>query len=445
MMRWALYNVLFGVGYLLVLPRFVYRMCRRGGYRKGILQRLAVYPADLRRRLAERPRIWIHAVSVGEVNVALRFMETLRDRRPGSAFVLTTTTSTGHGIAGEKLGDDDVLLYFPVDSPPIVAKVLAAIRPVAVLLTECELWPNLVRMAKARGIPVMLINGRISAASGRGYRALRCFFGPVLQMIDLLLVQSEKDRERLLAAGAPQAALHVMGSAKMDIPPPAASAAGTGAGELAARLWPDGERLVIVGGSTWEGEEEALLAVYRKVRSDFSNARLILVPRHAERRAAVEECIRRSGLTWVRKTVLDAGGQPGDAEPDVLLLDTTGELGGFYACADIVFVGKSLTQRGGQNFIEPAALGKPVVVGPHLENFQVEAPLFEQAGAFLRVGDTAELERALRLLLEDAAKRSEYGQRALAVVESGRGAVSRSVDLVLERLPASNSPANKSA
>ena len=434
-MRWILYNMLFTVGYLVVLPRFLYRMWRRGGYRKGILQRLAVYPPATRRRLAERTRIWIHAVSVGEVNVACRFMEEIRVRRRDAAFVLTTTTSTGHRIAEEKLAEQDVLLYFPVDSPPVVARVLAAVRPAAILLTECELWPNFVRMAKARGIPVMLINGRISSASARGYAALSWFFGPVLRMMDLLLVQSEKDRQGLLAAGAPEDSLHVMGSAKMDIPPQTPSAPDSQARGLLTRLWPDEQRVVIVGGSTWEGEETALLAAYRQLRSDFANTRLILVPRHAERRSSVEDHIRRSGMTWVCKTTLDAGGKLTDVPSDVLLLDTTGELGRFYACADIVFVGKSLTSHGGQNFIEPAGLGKPVVVGPNLENFPVEVALFEKADAFIRVADAAGLESALRDLLADANKRADYGQRARAVVDSGRGAVSRSVDLVLDALP----------
>ena len=434
-MRWILYNMLFGVGYLLVLPHFIYRMCRRGGYGKGILQRVAVYSQGLRVRLAERPRIWIHAVSVGEVNVAFRFMAEIRARRPGSAFVLTTTTSTGHRIAEEKLASDDVLLYFPVDAPPIMAKVLATIRPEAILLTECELWPNLVRAAKARGIPVILINGRISSSSARGYRMLRYFFGPVFRMMDLILVQGENDRQGLLAVGAPDDRIHVVGSAKMDIPPPVAATSDSQARALLARLWPGEGTVVIVAGSTWEGEESALLAVYGRLRPDFPDCRLILVPRHAERRPAVENQVRRSGMTWVCKTTLDAGGHSGEASPDVLLLDTTGELGRFYECADMVFVGKSLTAHGGQNFIEPAGMGKPVIVGPNLENFPVAASLFEKAGAFVRVADESGLESAFRDLLSQPDKRADHGRRALEVVESGRGAVCRSVDLVLGELP----------
>ncbi|MBM4142478.1 MAG: glycosyltransferase [Lentisphaerae bacterium] len=434
-MRWFVYNLLFAAGFLLMLPRFAFRMWRRGGYRRNFLDRLGLYGPEVRARLAGRPRIWVHAVSVGEVNVAARFMQAWRERCPAAAFVVTTTTSTGHAVAAGKLTREDVLLYFPVDFPPVCARVLDAVRPPALLLTECELWPNLVRAASARGIPVILINGRVSAASARGYRTLRAFFGPVLRMMSLLLVQGDADRAALAAAGAPRDRLRVMGSAKLAAAPPDRARV-EAARALLERLWPGTGRLVLLGGSTWPGEEKALLSAVRALRPDFPGLRLVLVPRHAERRPAVEKAIAESGWKWLRKTALDADGAGAGGDPDVLLVDTTGELGAFYACADVVFVGKSLTARGGQNFVEPAALGKPVIVGPDTGNFPVEARLFEEHAALVRVADERELGRAARLLLADAGRRADLGRRAREVVAAGEGAVGRSVDLILDTLRA---------
>ncbi|MFC1452491.1 3-deoxy-D-manno-octulosonic acid transferase [Verrucomicrobiota bacterium] len=427
-MLWLLYNVLFAVGYTLMLPRFLARMWRRGGYGKGFSERFALYPSELAGRIRPGERIWIHAVSVGEVLVALRFMRGMKEAQPGTGFILTTTTSTGRCVAAARIADDDVLLYFPVDFPWIVKRALSRLRPRALLLTESEIWPNLVRLAHAGGIPVILINGRISESSHRGYRAARPFFSRVLRCMDLLLVQTPGDRDRLTSLGADPERVHVLGTAKYDV------------AERDPEEQEDAEAVlrtagvssdcpVIVGGSTWPGEEAALLDAYRGLRRAIPALKLVLVPRHAERAGEVAAEIERAGLVHV----LRSGLQPGSAAKtgaDVLLVDTTGELKRFYSCATVIFVGRSLTRHGGQNIIEPALFGKPVIVGPNMENFPVVAADFLSAGAMVQVGSAAELTAALESFLSDEGKRMEYGARAAAVVREKKGAVRESLRLI---------------
>ncbi len=432
-MIWILYNALFPVAFLALLPYFLLRMRRRGGYRRDFLQRLGRYRPEVRASLAEGGRIWIHAVSVGEVFVAFRLMDELRARRPDARFIVSVTTSTAHRIAEATLKAPDVLVYFPLDLPCVMRRVLDLARPCALVLVECELWPNLIRLARKRGIPVILVNGRISERSLAGYRKLRVFTRPILGMMDLLCAQSEVDRQRLAALGAPEDRLRMVGSAKYDI------AAGDGGdeGQAVAALRQAGigpDRLVLLGGSTWAGEEAVLLDAYQELRQRHPALALVLVPRHAERRAAVLRDIAERGLSVLRRTEMKDGAPPPSVPPDVLLVDTTGELRSFYAAASIIFVGKSLTQRGGQNFIEPAMCGKPIVVGPHLENFPGVTEDFTRAGAFVQVRDAAGFREAVAGLLADPARREELGRRAHAVVREKAGAIRKTADLVLPLL-----------
>jgi len=430
-MLWFLYNVLFTIGYVLMLPRFIRRMLRRGGYGPGFGQRFGRYDAGTLARLRARRRLWVHAVSVGEVFIALRFMRELRSRAPEYAFVLTTNTSTGRAVAEKRIAKDDILLYVPADFPWIVRRALRAFAPAALILTESELWPNMMRLSRRHGARLVLVNGRITDSSYRGYRRLRVFFGRAVRLFDLCFVQTEADRARLEGLGAAPARVRVVGSAKYDGPEP------DPAGEEQARLalreagFPD-DAIVLLGGSTWPGEEAALLDVYRALKPRHPELRLVLVPRHVERRAEIEAEIGRAGLTHLRRSALN--GQAREGRQDVVLVDTTGEMMGFYAAADIVFVGKSLTEHGGQNFVEPAALGKPVLTGPNLENFPVVAEDFRRAEALLQVATVAELQERIRRLLADPSERAALGERARSVVAQHRGVLAGTADAVVEVL-----------
>lgn len=424
-MLWFLYNLVFPIVFLLMLPKFISRMMRRGGYRKHFEQRVGIYGHGVTAHLGEARRTWIHAVSVGEINVALRYIEVCRGQDPDARFVLSTTTSTAHAIGREKMDRRDVLIYFPLDMTFVMRRALDAIQPTRLILVECEFWPNLIRETVRRGIPVSLINGRVSDSSFRGYSRLRLFASSLLKMIDPICVQGRRDAERLIELGARPETVKVIGTAKYDLPPPAADVDAPARAVLQQAGVPD-DALILLGGSTWPGEEEALCRIYKKLRSKYPNLFLVLVPRHAERRDEVEQVLDAEGLSYVMRSW---GSSPAST-PDVLVVDTTGELMGFYAVADLVFVGKSLTQNGGQNPIEPALFGKPVVVGPNMENFPSVMDNFLGAGALRQIDGFQTLEKAVDELLGDAAAREQLGSAAAGLVASRRGVVADMVKTV---------------
>jgi 3-deoxy-D-manno-octulosonic-acid transferase len=423
-MIWILYNLCFPIILMMMLPYFLVRMFRRGGYAKGFLQRVGLYDATLKAKIRERPRVWIHAVSVGETYVALQFMEEWRRVQPEVAFVMSVNTSTARVLAEKSLNPSDVLVYFPLDFPPVVRRVLNSIRPRMLVLTECEFWPNLIRQAKASACSVVLINGRMSDHSFRGYLRFRRLFSPVLNLVDCLCVQGDRDRQRYLALGVASDRVLTTGSAKYDV-----ALKAPGSSEQAALILRMAgmsiDDLILLGGSTWPGEEDALLDYFSEARQRYPGLKLVLVPRHAERRDEVVTAIQQRGLRFIQRSK----GMTGNAGefPDVLLVDTTGELKHLYTAATLIFVGKSLIQHGGQNIIEPAACGKPVVVGPNMENFADITDEFKAEGGLIQVIDGAGLTRAIDELLGDSSLREEIGSRALALVLKNRGSLNVTV------------------
>lgn len=429
-MIWWLYNLVFPIAYALLLPHFFLRMWRRGGYRRDFCQRFARYRREAAALLDAPGRpVWIQAVSVGELAVAFSLMDELRRIDPAVRFVLTCNTSTGHALALQRLAPPDATLYFPMDVPGVMRRALDRIRPSAIVLVENEIWPNWIRCAGKRGIPAIMVNGRISAHSHKGYRKLRCFTRDLLPRIRWFCMQTDGDRDRLLDLGAPADRMEITGSAKYDISPTPPEARDRARAVL-DRAGVGRGRRILVGGSTWDGEEAALLDFYARNRAAHPDWFLVLVPRHAERRAAVLEAIAARKLTVLQRSQFPDGA-PAPAEiPDVLLVDTTGELRGFYAAADVVFVGKSLTQTGGQNPIEPARDGRPVVVGPHMENFPGISDDFARAGAWVQVKDAQELEAVLARLLSDPAECARLGSAAAALVDARAGATRRMAERI---------------
>ena len=428
-MIWILYNLLFVVGFTLLLPHFFWRMWKRGGYRRDFGQRLGWFSTETRAALAGGKTVWIHAVSVGELFVALRLMDALRAAKPDISFVVTTTTSTGHAIAKEKIRAPDVLLYFPVDLPMVMRRVLDVVRPKLLILVEVEFWPNLIRLCHQRGIPVTLVNGRISDSSYRGYRRLRLFTRRVLPLIRWMSMQSDRDAERIRDLGAPPSHVMVAGSAKYELG--ARDADAEAKAREALRQAGLASATVLLGGSTWAGEEAILLDLYAQLRQTIPDLALVLAPRHVERSKEVIEELERRKLHFYRRSQLPMT----DQRPDVLLIDTTGELRHFYAAADVIFIGKSLTFHGGQNLIEPAVYGKAIVVGPNMENFAAIMADFHAAQAVRQVADAQELESAIRALLADSTQRQEQGARARRLVEEKSGAIEKTVAQLLPLLP----------
>ncbi len=425
---WWIYQVLFAVGFVVMLPHYLMRMRRRGGYAARFGDRFARYPPAIREAFAGGGRVWIHAVSVGETYVGLAFARELRARCPELTFLFTYNTPTARGIAEAQADPRDVTAYFPLDFPGVMRRALNTIRPRALFLVEGELWPNLVRQAHARGIPIGLINARISDRSFRGYRRIRPWMRRVLERVRGIWAQSAEVRDRLVALGAASASVQVAGSAKYEVAArdPDAEAR---ASEALRRLGWGPDRRILLGGSTWAGEEELLLDIYRRLRASFPALVLLLAPRHAERRAQVRAAIEATGLAFALRSETAAPGAPAPATPpDVLLLDSTGELRHFYAAAEVIFIGKSLTEHGGQNPIEPALCRRPVVVGPFMENFREIMNDFRSADAIREVRDPADLETVLGALLRDPAAAAAMGERGARLVREQAGALARTAE-----------------
>lgn len=430
-MRWWIYNVLFTLVYLVMLPSFVRRMRKRGGYRAHFGQRFGRYEPEILKALGDgKKRLWVHAVSVGEAYVAGKILDEIRAARPGVSVVVSTTSSTGYKVCEGLLREGDVLVYFPLDFPWAVRRALNAIEPEALILTESELWPNMLRQCHQRAIPVVLMNGRISDRSFPRYKALRYFFGPVLRMIREIQVQFETDRDRIVAMGAAPDTVKVMGTVKFDVNPPSPEKCALVKAGLREAGFPE-DAPILLGGSTWPGEEAVLLRSYAKIRAVCPAFRLVLVPRHQERGNEVEALIRDAGWTCCRRSRRDQVAES-ETAPAVLLADTTGELFAFHAIASLTFVGKTLAPNvGGQNMIEPCALGKPVVVGPHTENFAGPMAILQKAGALRVAPSETEVEQALVELASNKEARDALGHTAATTVAQQAGSLARGVASLL--------------
>jgi 3-deoxy-D-manno-octulosonic-acid transferase len=428
-----IYNLLFNLGFALSAPWYFLKMYRRGSWQAGFGERFGLYDGKLKQALTNRQVVWFHAVSVGEVNLCTQLIRAMEPLLPLHKIVVSTTTSTGMGLLRERLPAHITKIYYPIDRRKHVQRAVGLINPEVVVLVEAEIWPNFLWSLQRRGIPHFLVNARLSERSFRGYRRFRFLFGELFAGFAGVGAQNEADARRLRELGCRPEAIHVVGSlkfdaARIDDPNP------LDIGSLLGQLGVGPESQVLVAGSTHDGEEKILAAMHLRLKSRFPNLFLVLVPRHHERGAAVGEELRSLGVRFVFRKDLRPTTRHAAGSLDCLLVNTTGELRHFYTRADIVFVGKSLTAQGGQNPIEPAALGKAVVFGPHMENFPDIAPAFVRAGAALQVADEAGLETALIRLLEQSDERRTMGQRAQAVVRENQGSIGRTVSMILEAL-----------
>jgi 3-deoxy-D-manno-octulosonic-acid transferase len=424
---WFLYNLVFHAVYILMLPHFLLRMRRRGGYRQGFFQRLFRLSEGELQRVSEGRKLWVHAVSVGEVSVGLAFMNIWRERHPEVEFLLTVNTSTGRAIAKEKLGERDVLLYPPVDSPWILRRLLKSVEVEALVLVETEMWPNLLRQLHRRDIPVMLLNGRISDHSYRRLRKLPFYTRRLYPLVSLYAMQSRADADRAVELGAPKERVKVMHSSKYDV----AVRNQEEEADRKSRLIQSGfmtmNSILLLGSSTWPGEEKVLMQVYQRLRGEFPELRLILVPRHFERKKeVVQECtlLDQKVVCWsdFPEEVPDETAK----EADLLIVDTTGELVHFTGIADRIFVGKSLFRSEGQNPIEAANAGKFLVSGPGMDNFRQVIRELRDADAVKAAVDGESLYQILRDSLKDPTAAHEQGARAQKLVAECKGGLERS-------------------
>ncbi len=412
----VLYNVLIYLAAPVALLVQLWRGLRDPSYRDRLGERFGFGAA-----LSE-DSIWVHAVSVGEVQAAAPLVRALRDRYPQVPLVLTTVTPTGAERARQLFGRGIVLRYVPLDLPGSVRRFFERVRPCVALIMETELWPNLYAECGRRSIPLVLASARVSPKSVRRYRRLVPLFRDALSHGIVIAAQSVADAERFRSIGANPARTHVIGNIKFDF-------------ELRpdigrqGRAWRSAQapdRPVWVAGSTHDGEEEVLLDAHERLRRDHPQSLLVLVPRHPNRFEAVAALLGRRGINWVSR----ASGQPVTRDCQVLLGDTMGELMQFYAAADVAFVAGSLQPVGGHNLLEPAAVGVPILTGPHNFNGEDVFRKMQEAGAVRVVSGAVDLAGALVALLADGAARRSMGEGGFAVVRDNRGALDRLVRLV---------------
>ncbi len=391
-----------------------------GRHRRGLRQRLGDYGGVPLR--GGRPRIWLHAASVGEVNAAAVIAAALGETNPGVGLLVSTTTEHGQAAARDRFGAAaDGILLAPLDWPGAVNRALDRVAPDLLVCVETEIWPNWLAAARRRGIRTALVNGRISVRSMQRYRRVRSLMAAVLEGVDALSMIGADDAERILELGAPPERIVVNGNAKFDLagPPPDLAIMEV----LRQRFSLDGAAPVIVAGSIRNGEAAPVLDAFLRVRQHFPEAVLFIAPRHLHRVEGICADARRRALACQRRSRIDAAARPRTAS--VVILDTIGELRDLYSIATVVFCGGSLVPRGGQNLIEAAAWGKPVICGPHMDDFRAATDLLSTAGAVFPVGDTAGLAERLEALLRAPESARGAGLAGQAVVEANRGAARR--------------------
>ena len=429
---YLLYSVLLVVWGILLIPVFLYKAWRHHKYLPGVSQRLGSLPQSL--RFDGRPTLWFHSCSVGETLSLEPLAGILQTRFPQARFVFSTITRTGQLVASQRFaahGEGNVF-YFPIDLATVARRVLDWIRPALIVIIDTEIWPNIVHQAHLRGIPVVLANGRISAASFRYYRWARPLLGRVLREYAILMMQSEDDALRVEKMGAPAEKIFVTGNIKFD-----RDLVRNGAGKSVERDLAESFGLgndacpLIVAGSTHSGEEEVLLEVLRRMRDlpETKGIRMLLAPRHPERFDEVALLAEQRNLKVRRRT----GGFGPTAEAEVLLLDTVGELAAAYRFGTIAFVGGTLLRRGGHSIMEPALHSKPIVIGPSMENFRHILNEFRSHNGILQIS-AGEDDRDLQVqqlmdvflrLLHNLEEREALGRAAFSILERNRGAARR--------------------
>jgi len=419
----TIYDISFFMFSIIYLPYLVVK----GKAHKDFMQRFGKLSPDFKRTSLLKP-VWIHAVSVGEVLAVKNFVENFQKRFPEQKIILSTTTRTGNAVAGKVLNRDVLKFYFPLDFSFVVKRVVDFINPSILIIMETEIWPNLILELSKRRLPIVLINGRISDKSFKGYRKIKFFFGKILKKINLFCMQTTESAERIKALGAAPSGVRTTGNMKFDVR------------ELSQqeKLMPNLELSgkLIIAGSTHAGEEEIVLEVYKELLEASDSLQLLIAPRHIDRAEAIKKKLEQYGFEGILMSQIEKGARKALSKKTILILDTLGELKHLYSLATIVFMGGSLIKRGGHNIIEPAISGKPIVFGPYMFNFKDMARSFLENNAALEVKNKRALKETLQLLLKDENRRIALGRNAKGLIDKSRGATERNIDevaLLLEK------------
>jgi 3-deoxy-D-manno-octulosonic-acid transferase len=416
-----LYDLFFIIFSVLYLPYFL----ASGKWRSFSLQRLGVFTSEDLSKIKDSGAVWLHAVSVGEVIASVPLYEELRRSLPGVKIIVSTVTATGNRIARERFKDAAAIIYLPLDLSGITDRVVKLIKPEAALIAETEIWPNLITSLKKNGAKVVIFNGRVSPGSFRNYGMVRLLLKDVLQKVDLYLMQSQADADKIVSLGAPKENVKVTGNLKYDAV--LMKSPGDAPDILRKKLGLGDREKLFMAGSTNPGEEEKILRCYKEMAEEFPELRLLIAPRHTDRTGRVAGLIKSHGFI-PRLVSSPEAKAPGKEE--ILILDVMGRLAQLYAAADIVFVGGSLINKGGQNPLEAAYHSKVVLFGPYMHNFEEIADKLISARGAVKVGDEAELIASLRVLLENDLERCQMGENARRVLESNAGAAKKDLDLI---------------
>jgi len=433
------YSLLLTLGLIVLIPRLLSQALAHGKYVSSIRQRLGSLPGLTDSPL---PTVWLHCVSVGETQAARPLVAQLKRNFPNHRLIVSTITLTGQKLARDVFKDQaQHVVYFPFDWYWCVRRALTAVKPDVVLIMETELWPNFLRCCNRRGIPVALVNGRISSQSFRGYRLIRFFVSRIVASLSLAVMQSKADADRLRFLGMPKNRLFVSGNLKFDARPPATSDAVTEQIRVQFSLQP-GIPLILAA-STHAREERTIVDSFKKLKEKHSGPiRLMIAPRHPERFAEVSSLLDGSGISWAKRSQTPDGSE---ATAEIILLDTIGELPATYSLAMIVFVGGSMVEKGGHNVLEPAAVGTAIVTGAHTDNFEAVVDMLDQNSAIIKLPRLDEQELVLRLhdvfdqLLTSPDRRREMGASAQKMVSDNRGATEKTLELIA---PLLQTPAN---
>ncbi len=419
-----LYNIVIIISSFFLSTFLTYRVFSKYKYRFGIKQRLGFFHKDLLAKRTKKPLIWIQAVSVGEVLAAKSLIERIRQEFPNYQLLLSTTTLTGHNICIQKVArNDDIIIFFPLDYFWIIKKVLRLFSPSLIALIETELWPNFICTAARRGISLVLVNGRISEKSYHGYLRFRFLMRKVLQNFTSFGMQTEADAQRIITIGAPKEKVVITHSLKYE------GAMQLDSKELKTKnileeLKIPEDAKILTAGSTHYYEEEILTDIYLNLKNEFPGLILLLAPRHPERIPKIETYLSGRGLKYNLRSKLDDGKTP--FQP-VIVVDTLGELAKYYKISSVVFVGKSLTEKGGHNPIEPAVFARPIIFGPYMDNFREAAQLLLENNAAIEVQSAKELNQAIRRILLNPEEGKEMGIRARNAIKNKTGAIQNSI------------------
>ncbi|MBP2649996.1 MAG: Three-deoxy-D-manno-octulosonic-acid transferase protein [Firmicutes bacterium] len=424
----VIYNILAVVIVIMAIPVFIYRLIREDGFGERLKQSFGFLPEDTVKVVANKECIWLHAASVGEIVATSPIVKEIRKVMPDALILISVVTTNGYAMANRIIPEADAVIYFPLDLPWLGKSVIKRINPKIFLLVETELWPNFLQAAKTYNIPVLMVNGRISDKNVHRYRYLSSVLREMLSTVTRFCMQSTIDAEYIITLGADPHNVYVTGNTKFDQTYTEVSPAQKE--DIASSLGFSKRGPILVAGSTHRGEETLIFSAFNQVKKSFPQAGLVIAPRDIMRAEEVHALAVKHNLKAKRRTKTTAD----DTDHDIIILDTIGELGKIYSIGEIIYVGGSLVPLGGHNILEPAAHGKPILVGPHMFNFKDSYALLSECGACDTVVDDIELGNSLLEILGNEEVRINMGDKALAVIVENRGAAQKSVQHLREIL-----------